>query len=69
MDLTAAKTTASMKTAREIASKAKGLEDWDALREFVDTKTGGELDCLQLDLMTDWVAAINDPRRNGALGY
>ena len=54
--------TASMKTAREIASKAKGLEDWDALREFVDIKTGGELDYLQLDLMTDWVAAINDPR-------
>ena len=54
--------TASMEKAREIASKAKGLEDWDALRDYVDAKTGGGLDCLQLDLMTDWVAAINDPR-------
>lgn len=49
---------ASMEKARKIASKAEGLENWDALRDFVDAETGGELDCLQLDMMTDWVAAM-----------
>jgi hypothetical protein len=28
------------------------------IRDHVDLETGGELDCFQLDLLTDWVMAI-----------
>ena len=41
--------------ARKIA-EAKGLPvAWDDLRDYVDIKTGGELDWFQLDLLTEWV--------------
>lgn len=27
---------------------------WDALRDHVDSATAGDLDCFQLDMLTDW---------------
>lgn len=41
--------------AREIAKQAEGYDE-EGLRDFVDHQTGGELDCVQLDMLTDWVA-------------
>lgn len=29
--------------------------DWNKVREFADSVTGSQLDCFQLDLLTDWV--------------
>lgn len=29
--------------------------DWESIRDAVDIKTGGELDCIQLDILTDMV--------------
>ena len=31
--------------------------DWDIIRDACDLKTGGELDCVQLDILTDLVMA------------
>lgn len=28
---------------------------WDGVRDYCDTRTGGELDCTQLDILTDMV--------------
>lgn len=28
---------------------------WECMRDFVDERTGSELDCWQLDTLTDWV--------------
>jgi len=45
------------KRADEIAAKFREpAENWEVLRDYVDLKTGGELDCIQLDLLTDMVA-------------
>ena len=44
------------KRADEIAAKIRmPAENWEVLRDYVDLKTGGELDCIQLDLLTDMV--------------
>lgn len=46
--------------ADELAAKAKGLgipQEFDAVRDWVDTRTGGDLDCVELDLLTDCVLA------------
>ena len=31
-------------------------DDWDNLRELVDAHTGGDYDCVSLDILTDMVA-------------
>lgn len=36
--------------------------DWQAVRDFTDSVTHSELDCFQLDLLTDWVHKIADER-------
>jgi len=41
--------------AREIAQRKNLSEDWEMLRDQVDTATFSELDCFQLDMLTDWV--------------
>lgn len=28
--------------------------DWEVARDFIDQYTGNELDCTQLDMLTDW---------------
>ena len=37
-----------------VEDKLVGM-DWDALRDHVDLSTGSELDCFQLDMLTDAV--------------
>ena len=50
----AAKVTKAL--ARSIAQSFKGTpSDPDLYRAVLDTKTGGELDVTQLDLLSDWV--------------
>lgn len=44
------------KLAQQYAATVKGLA-WDDARERLDIATGGELDCIQLDLLTDWTVA------------
>lgn len=47
-----------MKVTRELAAR---IASWmvpgsiEQIRDEVDFKTGGELDCFQLDLLTSWV--------------
>ena len=45
------------KNADRIADTLRGSEamDWDLLRDLCDQQTGGDLDYLQLDLLTDSV--------------
>ena len=43
--------------AREIAADVPVSARWDQIRELVDLATG-DLDCWQLDRLTDWVSAI-----------
>lgn len=45
------------KLAKEIASRLEPRDtvDQTALRDIVDMKTGSELDCWQLDTLTEWV--------------
>jgi hypothetical protein len=54
-----------MTTKRRLGQIAREIQDdricraalyWDDLRDRVDTATGGELDCIQLDIVTDLVA-------------
>ena len=40
--------------AKTIAAKAYPLQDWEKIRDIADQYTGGELDCFQLDMLTDW---------------
>jgi len=35
---------------------------WDEARDWTDTATFGELDCTQLDLLTDWILAARAAR-------
>jgi hypothetical protein len=48
---------------KELAAKIRphvtGL-DWENARDFVDQYTGNELDCTQLDLLTDWATQAVD---------
>lgn len=39
-----------------IRHKAAMFSDWDAVRDYCDIQTGGDLDCFQLDMLTDCVA-------------
>lgn len=39
--------------AAQIRPNVTGM-DWDIARDFIDQYTGNELDCTQLDLLTDW---------------
>lgn len=48
--------------AREIASKIDGNPSWSDVRDAVDVATGGDCDCTQLDLLTDWVTHECDKR-------
>jgi len=45
------------RAADRIADSLRGSvpTDWDLLRDICDQKTGGDFDCLQLDLLTDCV--------------
>ena len=52
-----------MKNAAKLAQNVhrdlikEGIEwaTWDELREFVDMSSGGDLDCIELDILTDMV--------------
>lgn len=46
--------------AQEIAADIPVSATWDQIRELVDLATG-DLDCWQLDRLTDWVSAIVHP--------
>lgn len=35
------------------------VPDYDALRDFCDTKSGGDLDNFQLNMLTDWVEDLD----------
>lgn len=35
--------------------------NWDDVRDWLDTQTGGDLDCIQLDVLTDMVVARLTP--------
>jgi hypothetical protein len=48
--------------AREIATKIDGNHPWKTIRDVLDGQTGGELDCFQLDMLTDWVTHECDKR-------
>lgn len=39
--------------AAQIRPHVSGL-DWDTARDYIDQYTGNDLDCTQLDLLTDW---------------
>jgi hypothetical protein len=39
--------------------------DWEDVRDLCDSLSGGELDCTQLDMLTDWVidhSSVANPR-------
>ena len=49
------------RTAQDIAatlSFGRDLPSWADLRDICDCRTGGDLDCFQLDLLTDTVERI-----------
>lgn len=43
-----------------LAAKLSPDDTWDDAREVVDLATGWELDCTQLDLLTDWAIEARD---------
>jgi hypothetical protein len=43
--------------ALQIRPHVSGL-DWETARDFIDQYTGNELDCTQLDLLTDWAKDV-----------
>tara|TARA_R110000851_G_C12907750_1_gene548905 strand:+ start:595 stop:741 length:147 start_codon:yes stop_codon:yes gene_type:complete len=45
-----------MKLAQELAQEI-GSTDWSTVRDQVDIATSSELDCWQLDMLTDWVVS------------
>ncbi len=47
--------------AREIAKDVPAFASWDQIRELCDCATG-DLDCWQLDRLTDWVSRIVDSK-------
>lgn len=55
-----------MKNAAKLAQNVhrdlikKGIEwaKWDEVREFVDMSSGGDLDCTELDILTDMVFSL-----------
>jgi hypothetical protein len=44
-----------------VAFPSNWSRDWDDVRYWIDLKTGGGLDCVQLDLLTDMVVARLTP--------
>ena len=46
----------TMKLATKLAQEI-GSTDWDIVRDEVDIATSSELDCWQLDTLTDWVVS------------
>ncbi len=44
--------------AQEIAIDVPVSASWDQTRDLVDLATDGDLDCWQLDRLTDWVATL-----------
>jgi hypothetical protein len=44
----------TMKRATDLAQEI-GSTDWQLTRDEIDLATSGELDCWQLDTLTDWV--------------
>ena len=59
-----------MKITKELAEKL-GRQcpsdwSWEIVRDYVDQATDADLDCTQIDLITDWVVKARDadiPRR------
>lgn len=47
----------SMKLATELAQEI-GSTDWSIVRDQVDIATSSELDCWQLDMLTDWAVEV-----------
>jgi len=39
--------------AEKLAQAASSITDYALLRDYCDMATGGELDCIQLDILTD----------------
>lgn len=50
--------------ANQIRPSVSGM-DWDVARDFIDQYTGNELDCTQLDLLTDWSTKKDTPWKLG----
>lgn len=59
-------TTTTKGLAEKIAAAWKGPADFEALREFVDIKTGGEMDAVKLDILTDMTVQRVRERRHNA---
>ena len=43
----------TLKLADKIRPHVSGM-DWEIARDYIDQYTGNELDCKQLDMLTDW---------------
>jgi hypothetical protein len=49
--------TKRLSEADRIASHVRQPMSWERLRDYVDLQTGGELGCIELDILTDMVEA------------
>lgn len=53
--------TADRAHALAIAYPSNFRRDWDDVRDWIDGRTGSELDCFQLDMLSDMVVARLTP--------